>query len=46
MHPPPFHPTHKLSDWPECVIELQCCGCSVNYPVQLLIKRKGDMTFE
>jgi hypothetical protein len=46
MHPPQFRPTHKLSDWPECVIELQCCGGSVGYPVRLLIKRRGDMTFE
>jgi hypothetical protein len=46
MHPPQFRPTHKLSDWPECVIELQCGGGSVGYPVGLLIKRKGDMTFE
>ena len=29
--------THKLSDWPECVIELQCCGGSVGYPMRLLI---------
>ena len=25
-HPPQFRPTHKLSDWRECVVELQCCG--------------------
>jgi hypothetical protein len=41
MHPPQFRPTHKLSDWPECVIELQCCGGSVGYPVRLLIKRRA-----
>ena len=46
MHPPQFRLTQKLSDWPECVIELQCCGGSIGYPVRLLIKRKGDMTFE
>jgi hypothetical protein len=46
MHPPQFRPTHKLSHWPHCVIELHCCGGSVGYPVQLLIKRKGDMTFK
>jgi hypothetical protein len=46
MHPPQFRPTHKLSGWPECVIELHCCGGSVGYPVGLLIKRKGDMTLQ
>jgi hypothetical protein len=46
MHPPQFRRTHKLSDWPECVIELQCCGGSVGYPVRLLMRRNGDMTFE
>jgi hypothetical protein len=24
MHPPQFRPTHKLSDWPHCVVELNC----------------------
>jgi hypothetical protein len=28
------------------VIELQCCSGSVGYPVKLLLRRKGDMTFE
>jgi hypothetical protein len=28
------------------VIELHCCGGSAGYPVRLLMKRKGDMTFE
>ena len=30
----------------QAFVELQCCGGSVGYPVRLLIKRKGDMTFE
>jgi hypothetical protein len=49
MHPPLFRRTHRLSDWPECVIELHCLHCrggSVLYPVRLLIKSQGDMTFE
>jgi hypothetical protein len=49
MHPPPFRKTHRLSDWPECVIELHCLHCrggTVLSPVRLLIKRQGDMTFE
>src|SRR3954463_3499560 len=29
MHPPPFNPNHRLSDWPDCVLELRCrCGRS------------------
>ena len=49
MHPPLFRKTQRLSDWPECVIELHCLHCrggSVGYPVRLLMARKGDMTFE
>ena len=46
MHPPQYRPTHKLSDLPHCVVELNCCGDLVGYAVGLLIKRKGDMTFE
>jgi hypothetical protein len=48
MHPPLFRKTHKLSDWPQCMIEEHCphCGGSVVYQVSLLIKRKGDMTFD
>ena len=49
MHPPLFRKQQRLSDWPECVIELHCLHCrggSVGYPVRLLMKRKGDMTFE
>jgi hypothetical protein len=46
MHPPQFRPTHKLADWPHCIVEVNCCGGSVGYPVQLLIKRKGDMTLK
>src|SRR6476646_5011098 len=49
MHPPLFRKTHRLSDWPECVIELHCLDCrggSVGYPVRLLMERRGDMTFE
>jgi hypothetical protein len=49
MHPPPFRKTHRLWDWPECVIELHCLRCrggTVLSPVRLVINRKGDMTFE
>jgi hypothetical protein len=49
MHPPLFRKQQRLSDWPECVIELHCQHCrggSVALPMRLLIKRQGDMTFE
>ena len=47
MHPPLFGKTQKLSDWPDCVIEIRCgCGASTESPVRLVIQRKGDMTFE
>jgi hypothetical protein len=41
-----FRIQHRLSDWPDCVIELQCCGRSAGLPVRLLIRRGGDITFE
>jgi hypothetical protein len=41
-----FRIQHRLSDWPHCVVELQCCGGSAGLPVQLLIRRRGDITFE
>ena len=31
MHPPLFRVQQRLSDWPDCVIDLQCCGTSVGY---------------
>jgi hypothetical protein len=46
MHPPLFRVQHHLSDWPDCVIELHCCGGSVGLPVSLLTQRRGDITFE
>ena len=43
MHPPLFRKTQKLSDWPDCVIEIRCgCGASTESPVRLVIQRKGD----
>jgi hypothetical protein len=46
MHQPMLRIQHRLSDWPDCVVELQCCGGSVGLPVRLLIQRRGDITFE
>jgi len=39
MHPPPFYPSHRLSDWPDCCLEVRC-PCServVVLPVRLLL---------
>jgi hypothetical protein len=46
MHPPAFRPTHHLSDWPDCRLEVHCV-CSrrvVMLPVRLLLER-GDRPF-
>lgn len=45
MHPPPFLPTHLLSDWPDCKLELGCCGGTTLLPVRLLITEHGDRPF-
>jgi hypothetical protein len=46
MHPPPFNPNHRLSDWPDCILELRCrCGRSSAPAVRLLRERLGDPTF-
>lgn len=47
MHPPSFSIHQKLSDWPDCRLELRCCGGrSVVYPIKLVIERHGDRTFQ
>lgn len=46
MHPPRFLPTHRLSDWPECKLDIICCKGVVSLPVKLMIQRHGDRTFE
>jgi len=46
MHPPAFHVAQRLSDWPDCALELRC-PCSehvVMRPVQMLLEC-GDQTF-
>jgi hypothetical protein len=45
VHPPPFHPQHRLSDWPDCRLELHCCGGTVLHPVRLLLTKRGDLAF-
>jgi hypothetical protein len=46
MHPPAFCLDHRLSDWPGCVLELQCCKGVTLMPVRLLLSRHGDRTFK
>ena len=49
VHPPRFSINHRLSDWPECWLELHCpsgSGRSVDYAVRLLMQHQGDATFE
>ncbi len=48
MHPPEFKYQNRLSDWPKCSLEVRCDRCNgrmVQYPVTLLIDRRGDITF-
>ena len=45
MHPPPFRLGQRLSDWPDCCLELHCCRGQPVFPVRLLIRDHGDRTF-
>ncbi len=46
MHPSDYHPSHRLSDWPDCVLEVRCpCSGRVTLlPTRFLIERRGDQT--
>ena len=44
MHPPPFRLTQRLSEWPDCRLELNCSAAPV-LPVRLLAQDRGDQTF-
>jgi hypothetical protein len=45
VHPPPFRPGQRLSDWPDCRLELHCCRGQSVFPVRLLLRDHGDRTF-
>ena len=45
MHPPPFRRDHRLSDWPDCHLEVRCCKGTTIYPLRLLAERHGNRTF-
>ena len=45
MHPPPFRTDHRLSDWPACRLELNCCRGQTIVPLRLLATQYGDPTF-
>jgi hypothetical protein len=39
---------HKLSDWPDCHLEMRraaCSGRTVLFPMKLLMERHGNTTF-
>ena len=47
-HSPQFRKDHRLSDWPNCNLELRCeggCGRTVIPPLTLLLRELGDTTF-
>jgi hypothetical protein len=45
MHPPEFHSSQLLSDWPDCFLEIHCgkCGKSQVSPIKLLLRERADM---
>lgn len=47
MHPDPFDPHQNLSDWPDCVLEVECsCSAGVKlYPVRMLLGMYRDRSF-
>ena len=48
MHPPAFRLDHRLSDWPECHLELRCTPCggrSTAPAVKFLARQLGNPTF-
>jgi hypothetical protein len=45
MHPPPFRLSQKLSDWPACSLELNCCKGRGVYPLRLMMRELSDRTF-
>ncbi len=46
MHPPAYHPDHRLSDWPECSLEVHrpCSERVALLPIRHLIEQRGDRT--
>jgi hypothetical protein len=45
MHPPPFRLGQRLSDWPDCRLELNCCRGQSVLPVRMMLRDHGDRTF-
>src|ERR1700722_2730019 len=40
-----FRRQQRLSDWPDCRLELHCCRGQSVFPVRLLMRDHGDRTF-
>jgi len=36
---------HRLSDWPQCQLELHCCRGTTLFPVRLLLEQRRDVSF-
>jgi hypothetical protein len=45
VHPPPFPLGQRLSDWPDCRLELHCCRGQSVLPVRLMLRDHSDRTF-
>ena len=46
MPPPKFSVRHRLSDYPDCTLEIRCaCGRSSYPPIRMLVLERGDDTF-
>lgn len=48
MHPPRFLQSHRLSDWPECVLEIHCerrGGRSATCAIRGLMQWYGNLSF-
>jgi hypothetical protein len=46
VRPPLFRVQHRLSDWPDCVVDPRRCAGPASLPVRLLMQRKGDIMLE
>jgi hypothetical protein len=39
MHPPSFHASHTIADWPECHLDARCPGCAKTVVIPLRMLR-------
>jgi hypothetical protein len=45
MHPPPFHPDHRLADWHDCFVEGNCpkCGKVTVFSIRMVGVQRGQV---